>query len=127
MYCERAEAGKIETANFEKMAGPVGGPPGLGGFGDVGEARLNFNRMVKGMTRLKEISENVETDQLIIEKYVKELTNVCKEMFMAAGSMFEQEHLHVFSLLAMTGGGGHGGGVRYGAQSDPILSSSQRR
>ena len=59
MYCERAEAGKIEKVSFEKMAGPVGGPPGLGGFGDVGEARLNFNRMVKGMTRLKEISENV--------------------------------------------------------------------
>ena len=113
MYCERAEAGKTEKANFEKMAGPVGGPPGLGGFGDVGEARLNFNRMVKGMTRLKEISENVETDQLNIEKYVKELTNVCKEMFMAAGSMFEQEHLRVFSLLEMTGGGGHGGGARF--------------
>ena len=95
------------------MAGPVGGPPGLDGFGDVGEARMNFNRMVKGMSRLREISENVETDQLNIEKYVKELTNVCQEMFMSTGSMFQQEHLRFFGLLAVTGGGGHGGGARF--------------
>ncbi len=35
----------------------------MGGFGDVGEARLNFNRMVRGMARLKEILENVLRDQ----------------------------------------------------------------
>ena len=58
----------------------------MDGFGDVGEARMNFNRMVKGMSRLREISENVETDQLNIVKYVKELTNVCQEMFMSVGS-----------------------------------------
>ena len=110
MYCESSETGEIEKVHTEKMAGPTGGPPGLGGFGDVGEARLNFNRMVKGMTRLKEISENVETDQLIIEKYVKELMNVCKEMFMASGSMFEQEHLRFINMFAATGGGGYGGG-----------------
>ena len=74
---------------------------------------MNFNRMVKGMARLKEIAENVETDQLNIEKYVKELTNVCQEMFMSVGSMFQQEHLRFFSLLAVTGGGGHGGGARF--------------
>ena len=51
LYCQRAKRKNIEKANFvekpnlEKMAGPVGGPPGLGGFGDVGEARMNFNRM----------------------------------------------------------------------------------
>ena len=95
------------------MAGPTGGPPGLEGFGEVGEARMNFNRMVKGMARLREIAENVETDQLNIEKYVKELTNVCQEMFMSVGSMFQQEHLRFFSLLAVTGGGGHGGGARF--------------
>ena len=60
----------------------------MDGFGDVGEARMNFNRMVKGMSRLKEISENAETDQLNAEKYVKELTNVCQEMFASVGSMF---------------------------------------
>ncbi len=95
------------------MAGPGGVPPGLGGFGEVGEARLKFNRMVKGMARLKEISENVVADQLNIEKHVKELTDVVREMFMASGSMFEQEHLRFINLFAATGGGGHGGGVRF--------------
>ncbi len=75
------------------MAVPVGGPHGLGGFGDVGEARLNFKRMVTGMARLKEISEKVVGDHLNIERYVKELTDVCREMFMDSGSIFEQEHL----------------------------------
>ena len=60
MYCERAEAGKIENANFYKMAGPTEGPPGLEGFGEIGEARLNFNRMSKGLAILQEISETVE-------------------------------------------------------------------
>ncbi len=86
------------------MAGQVGGPAGLGGFGDVGEARINFNRTVRGMSRLKEISENVAGDQLNAEKYVKELTDVCREMFMASGSMFEQEHLRFIDLFAATGG-----------------------
>ena len=66
--------------------------------------------MVKGMTRLKEISENVVADQLNIERYVKELTDVCREMFMASGSMFEQEHLRFITMFAASGGGGHGGG-----------------
>ena len=69
------------------MAGQVGGPPGLGGFGEVGEARINFNRMVRGMSRLKEISENVVGDQLNTEKDVKELTDVCREMLMASGGL----------------------------------------
>ena len=116
LYCERAK--KIEKANFEeklnleKMAGPVGGPPGLGGFGEVGEARMNFNRMSQGMHRLKEISENVEADQLNIEKYVKELTDVVREMFMSTGSMFQQESLRVLSTLAVQGGGGYGANGR---------------
>ena len=95
------------------MAGPTGGPPGLEGFGEVGEARINFNRMSKGMARLQEISENVEADQLNVELYVKELTNVVKEMFLSTGSMFQQELLRFFGLLAATGGGGHGGRTRF--------------
>ncbi len=59
------------------MAVPGGGPPGQR-FGDVGEARLNFSRMVRGMARLREISENVLGDQLNTERHVKELTDVCK-------------------------------------------------
>ena len=92
--------------NFEKMSGP----PGLDGFGDVGEARLNFNRMSQGMYRLKEISENVEADQLNIEKYVKELTEVVREMFLSTGSMFQQEYMRFANWSAVTGGGGYGAG-----------------
>ena len=102
------------------MAGPTGGPPGLGGFGDVGEARLNFNRMAKGMMRLKQISENVQTDQLNIEKYVKELTNVVREMFLSTGSMFQQEHLRFINYFAATGGVGYGGG---GNSRKPLWST----
>ncbi len=69
----------------------------------MGEARINFNRMVRGMSRLKETSENVLGDQMNIEKYVKELADVCREMFMASGSMFEQEHLCFINLFAATG------------------------
>ncbi len=94
------------------MSGP-GVPPGLGGFGEVVEAELNFNRMVKGMAMLKEISEYVVADQLNIERYVNELTYVVREMFMASGSMFQQEHLRFINVFAATGGGGHGGGVRF--------------
>ncbi len=32
------------------------------------------------MERLTQIEKNVENDQLSIEKYVKELTSVCREM-----------------------------------------------
>ena len=106
LYCERAEKEKSEKKNFEKMSSP----PGLDGFGDVGEARLNFNRMSQGMHRLKEIAENVESDQLNIEKYVKELTTVVREMFLSTGSMFQQENVRFLSMIAATGGGGYGGG-----------------
>ncbi len=85
-------------------------PPGLGGFGDVGQARVNFNRMFRGITRLEEISENVVGDQLNTEKYVKELTDAVREMFMASGSMFEQEHLRFINMFAATGVGGKAGG-----------------
>ena len=39
--------------------------------------------MSAGMERLTQIEENVENDQLNIEKYVMELTSVCREMFKA--------------------------------------------
>ena len=109
LYCELSRAGEIEKVNVEKMSGS---PPGLatGGFGDVGEARMNFDKMVRGMARLKEISDNVLGDQLNTERYVKELTDVVREMFMASGSMFQQEHLRFINMFAATGGGGKGGG-----------------
>ena len=92
------------------MAG-VGVPPGLGGFGEVGEARVNFHKMVKGMSRLKEISENATGDQLNVEKYVKELSDVRTEMFRATGCMFEQEHLRFINMITAVGSGGTGGAV----------------
>ncbi len=72
------------------MAG-VGVPSGLAGagFGEVGEARANFNRMVKGRTRLKEVWEKVARDQLNVARYVKELSDVCS----ATRCMFKQEHI----------------------------------
>ncbi len=53
------------------MAGGVGVPPGLhkGVFGDVGQARACFSRMSAGMERPVQIEENVENDQVNIEKY----------------------------------------------------------
>ncbi len=61
----------------------------------MGESRANFNSLVKDMTRLKEISENASGDQLNVEKYIKELSDVCTEMFRATGRMYEQEHLRL--------------------------------
>ncbi len=61
-----SKSGRSEKANISVQLNEDGGsdrgPPGLDGFGDVGEARLNFNRMVGGMAGLQEISESVETD-----------------------------------------------------------------
>ncbi len=37
----------------------VGVAPGLGGFGEVAGAKLNFHKMVKGISKMKEKSENV--------------------------------------------------------------------
>ncbi len=78
----------------------------------MGEARANFNRMIKGMTRLKEISENVAGGQLKVEKYVKELSDVCTKMFRATGCMFEQEHIRFINMVAAAGNGETGGGAR---------------
>ncbi len=59
----------------------------------MGASRANFNKMVKGMAKLKEISGNVARDQLNVERYVKELSDACTKMFRAPGCMFEPEHL----------------------------------
>ena len=37
-----------------------------------------------------------------IEKYVRELTNVVREMFLSTGSMFQQEHMRFANLFAAT-------------------------
>ena len=87
----------------------VGGPSGLvGGFGDVGEARL-----AAGMARLQEIEQNVEHDAVNSEKYIRELSKVCGDMFRATGAMFEQEHLRFINMFTAAGSGGNGGGYKY--------------
>ncbi len=69
-----------------------GGPPGLGGgaggFGDVGQAAVNYQELVRGMKRLKDIENNVEMDAINMEKYVKELSKVYWDMFWASAAIF---------------------------------------
>ncbi len=49
-----------------------GGPPGLGGgaegFGDVGQAAVNCQEMIRGMKRLKDIENNGEIYIVNMEK-----------------------------------------------------------
>ena len=75
------------------------------GFGDVGEARQSSNRMVNGITRVKQIVDRVEGDPTNSEKYIKELSKVCWEIFRATGAMFEQEHLRFSNMCAAAGSG----------------------
>ena len=60
------------------MSGGVGVPPGLaeGGFEDVGEASMFFQRLAEAMKRLGRIRDNVETDSINVDKYLKELAVV---------------------------------------------------
>ncbi len=96
----------------------VSGPPGLGqgtiggynGFEDVGDARTCFSRMVRGLARIKEIAEHVESDQLGVEKCVKEFAEVSVEMIKAVGAVFEQEPLRFIDMVTAAGGTGAGEG-----------------
>jgi hypothetical protein len=56
--------------------------------------------------RLKEIGENVEQDTVNSERYIKELSKVCRVMFRVFGAVFEQEHLRFINMFAATGTGG---------------------
>ncbi len=91
-----------------------GGPPGFGGgaggFGDVGQAVVNYQGMDRGM-RLKDIENNVEMNAINMAKYVRELSKVRWDMFRATGAMFEQEHVRFINMFAATGGNGLGGGA----------------
>ncbi len=58
------------------------------------------------MTRLTEIFQDLEGDQLNLEKCIKELTDLCSEMFQATGSIFEQEHFRFIKMVTSVGGGG---------------------
>ncbi len=59
------------------------------------------------MKMLKDIENNVETDSMIMEKYVKELSKGCWNMFRATGAMFEQGHLRYINMSAATENGGN--------------------
>ncbi len=84
-----------------------GSPPGFGGgagaFGDIGQATVNEQEMARGMKWLKYIESNGETDAISMEKYVKELSNVCWDVFRATGTMFEQEHVRFINMFIAAG------------------------
>ncbi len=65
------------------------------------------------MKRFKDNENNVETDSSNMEKYVKELSEVCWDMVRATGAMFEQEHLSFMNMFTAAGSGGNGGGYRH--------------
>ncbi len=82
-----------------EMAGP-GGPPGLGGFGEVGEAAVWLQTIAKTMKPLGEIRDNVEADSVDVEHYVKGLAVVTTDLTKACRRMFEQEHLRFINMFA---------------------------
>ncbi len=61
------------------------------------------------MRRLKDIEANMQVDAINVERYVKEMSKVCWDMFRATGAIFEQEHLRFTSMI--TAAGCNGGGT----------------
>ncbi len=66
----------------------------------------------EGHERLKDNENNVETDSINMEKYSKELSKVCWDMFRTTGAMLEQEQLRFINLFAATGNEGNARGHR---------------
>ncbi len=62
---------------------------------------------------LQQSELNVERDAVTSERYIKELSKVCWDMFRATGAMFEQEHVRFISMFIAAGSGGNGGGHRF--------------
>ncbi len=86
-------------------------PPGMGTVGALGarQARYSFNRMVNGISTIKQIMDHVERDPMNSKTYTKEIANASLEMFKRMGTMFEQEHLSFIAMIAAAGGtGGQG-------------------
>ncbi len=65
------------------------------------------------MKRLEDIENDVEADSINMEKYVKELSKVCWDMFRATGAMFEQENLRFIDMFAAAGSGGNEASHRF--------------
>ena len=89
-------------------------PPGLGGFGsDVGESQECYQNLAFALGRLSEIRDNVESDMLLTETYVKELASMVIKITKAIGRMFEQEPLRFMAMHAASGGSKTGGHEKY--------------
>ena len=77
----------------------AGGLPRLGvsfvecPFGDVGQAQECYTKMVNGLTKIKEIEGAVLADSMNTDKYIMELAKCTHNVFMAVGTMFQQETL----------------------------------
>ena len=69
--------------------------------------------MAFALGRLSEIRDNVETDMLMTEKYVKELATMLIKITKAIGRMFEQEPLRFMAMHAASGGSKTGGHEKY--------------
>ncbi len=79
----------------------------------MGPAEVNYKEMVRGMKRFKDIENNMATDSINMEKYVKELSKVCWDMSRTTGAMFEQEHLRLINMMVATACGGNGRGHKF--------------
>ncbi len=92
-----------------------GGPPGVGGataysgFGHVGDARHCYAQLARAFVRSGEVNDNVENDQLNIERYVTELALLLVDAIQATGKMFEEEDLRMIGMVTATNPGGLGG------------------
>ncbi len=70
----KVEGVRIESSTIE-MSGGVGAPPRPpeGGFGDVGEGSVCYQRLTKATQCLGKMRDSVEADSINVEKYYKEL------------------------------------------------------
>jgi hypothetical protein len=85
------------------MAAERGYPPGLGGFGAVGDAPQCYAELIKVISRVEEIAVHVETDSVNVEKYVKEVALMAGKLGRVVGRMFEEEHLRFISMYTAAG------------------------
>ncbi len=91
-----------------------GDPTGLGGFGgDVGESQECYEKLAFALRRLSEIIDNVESDSLNTEGYVKELESMVIKVTKSIGRMFEQEPLRFMAMHTAASGGMSGGHKTY--------------
>ncbi len=85
-------------------SGSGGGPHGLGGstsysgFDYVGDAERCYTQV---LIRAGEVRDNVENDQLNIQKYVKEIVPLSVDTFQATAKIFEDEHVRVINMVAV--------------------------